>query len=53
MLHDLGLSVKHESGNFLLVEDKTKSVVRVVTDDPLLSHSFWSYFRHAEPEPDI
>jgi hypothetical protein len=53
ILHDLELSIKHENGNFLLVEETTSSVLRVVTDDPLLSHSFWSYFRHTEPEPDI
>jgi hypothetical protein len=53
LLHDLNLSIKHENGNFLLLEEKTNSVLRVVTDDPLLSHSFWAYFRHTEPEPDI
>lgn len=53
LLHDLDLSIKHEDGNFKLEEQETGSVLRVVTDDPLLSHSFWAYFRHTEPEPDI
>jgi hypothetical protein len=35
------------------VEKKTGSILRVVTDNPLLSHSFWTYFRHSEPEVDI
>ncbi|SRR5712691_2107936 len=53
LLHDLTFSIKHEGGNFLLVEEETKSILRVVTDDSLLTHSFWSYFRHTKPEPDI
>jgi len=53
LLHDLQFSVRHEGGNFKLEEQETKSILRVVTDDPLLSHSFWAYFRHTEPEADI
>jgi hypothetical protein len=53
LLHDLKLPIQHEGGNFRLVESETQSILRVVTDDPLLSHSFWTYFRHVEPEPDI
>jgi hypothetical protein len=53
LLHDLAFSVQHEGGNFRLVESETGSILRVVTDDALLSHSFWTYFRHIEPEPDI
>ena len=53
LLHDLSFSIKHQGGNFLLVENETESVLRVVTDDRLLSHSFWSYFKHTDPEPDI
>ncbi len=53
LLHDLEFSIQHEGGNFRLVEKETQSILRVVTDDPLLSHSFWTYFRHTEPEPDI
>ena len=53
LLHDMKFSIKHEGGNFKLEEQETKSILRVVTDDPLLSHSFWAYFRHTEPEPDI
>ncbi|HEV7218758.1 MAG: hypothetical protein ACHP8A_14665 [Terriglobales bacterium] len=53
LLHDLSFSIKHEGGNFKLEEKETQSVLRVVTDDPLLSHSFWTYFRHTEPETDI
>lgn len=53
LLHDLELSIEHEGGNFLLREAETQSTLRVVTDDPMLSHSFWTYFRHSQPEPDI
>jgi len=53
LLHDLDFSVKHEGGNFLLTERETESVLRVVTDDAALSHSFWAYFKHTDPEPDI
>jgi hypothetical protein len=53
LLHDLELSIQHEGGNFLLREAETQSILRVVTDDPMLSHSFWTYFRHTQPEPDI
>jgi hypothetical protein len=53
LLHDLSFSIKHEGGSFLLQESETQSVMRVVSDDPLLTHSFWAYFRHTEPEPDI
>lgn len=53
LLHDLDFSIEHEGGNFLLMEKETKSVLRVVTDDAALSHSFWAYFKHTDPEPDI
>lgn len=53
LLHDLEFSIQHEGGNFRLVEKDTESILRVVTDDALLSHSFWTYFRHTEPEADI
>jgi hypothetical protein len=53
LLHDLSLSIEHEGGNFLLREKETNSVLRVVTDDASLSHSFWAYFKHMDPEPDI
>lgn len=53
LLHDLDLSIKHEGGNFRLMEKETQSVLRVVTDDAALSHSFWAYFKHTDPEPDI
>jgi hypothetical protein len=53
LLHDLELSIEHVEGNFLLREAETQSTLRVVTDDPMLSHSFWAYFRHSQPEPDI
>jgi len=53
LLHDLKFSIKHEEGNYKLMEEETNSVLRVVSDDPLLTHSFWTYFRHRSPEPDI
>jgi hypothetical protein len=52
LLHDLSFQIHHEGGNFKLEEQSTKSILRVVTDDPLLTHAFWTYFRHT-PEPDI
>jgi hypothetical protein len=53
LLHELEFAIQHESGSFRLVEKETGSALRVVTDDPLMAHSFWTYFRHTEPEPDI
>jgi|SRR5579863_1475150 len=53
LLHDLELSVRHEGSNFLLEESETQSTLRVVTDDVMLSHSFWTYFHHSGPESDI
>jgi hypothetical protein len=53
LLHDLELSIEHEGGNFLLREAETQSTLRVVTDNPMLSHSFWTYFRNTQPESDI
>jgi hypothetical protein len=44
VLKELTFHVTHEEGNFQLVEDQTNSVVRVVTDDPLLTRSFWTVF---------
>ena len=38
------LEIRHEEGNYQLVERETQSVVRVVSDDPLLTHSFWAFF---------
>jgi hypothetical protein len=53
LLHDLEFSIRHENGNFLLEEKETRSILRVASDDPLLTHSFWSYFRDSQPEFDI
>ena len=44
LLNDLQLSIVHEMGNFKLIEHDTGSVLRVVTDDAQLTHSFWTYF---------
>lgn len=49
LLHELPLEVRHEEGNYQLVEQETQSVLRVVSDDPLLTHSFWAFFK-ASPE---
>ena len=46
MTHTLDLEVRHEGGNYQLVEKETESVLRVVSDDPLLTHSFWTFFNH-------
>jgi hypothetical protein len=44
LLRELPLEIRHEEGNYQLVERETQSVVRVVSDDPLLTHSFWAFF---------
>jgi len=45
LLNELSFEIRHEEDNYLLVERHTQSVVRVVTDDPLLTHCFWSFFK--------
>lgn len=45
LLGELPLEIRHEEGNYQLVEHETQSVLRVVSDDPLLTHSFWAFFR--------
>jgi hypothetical protein len=44
MLRERAFNVEHEKGVFLLREKETNSVLRVVSDDPLLTHAFWTYF---------
>ncbi|HEV3316047.1 MAG TPA: hypothetical protein VG488_03715 [Candidatus Angelobacter sp.] len=44
MLRERTFNIEHEKGVFLLREKETNSVLRVVTDDPLLTHAFWAYF---------
>jgi hypothetical protein len=46
LIKDLDVAIRHEGGNHLLEESRTGSVLRVVSDDPLLTHAFWTYFRH-------
>jgi len=46
LLNTLQLRILHEGGLYLLEELTTGSVLRVVTGDALLTHSFWTYFRH-------
>jgi hypothetical protein len=48
MLRERTFNVEHEKGIFLLREKETNSVLRVVSDDPLLTHAFWTYFNHGE-----
>lgn len=50
MLRTRTFTIRHESNNYLLVEEETGSVVRVVSDDPYLTHAFWTYFKHREFE---
>lgn len=52
ILHDLQFTILHQGGNYLLEEQETKSVLRVVSDDPFLTHAFWTYFRYHVPEED-
>ncbi|HLG95978.1 MAG TPA: hypothetical protein VKX49_06680 [Bryobacteraceae bacterium] len=46
LLRELAFTIRHEKGNFLLEETETHSVVRVVSDDPYLTHAFWTFFHH-------
>lgn len=48
LLRELTFSIRHEKGNFLLEETETHSVVRVVSDDPYLTHAFWTFFHDHE-----
>jgi hypothetical protein len=50
MLHKRAFTIRHLEGNFLLEETETKSILRVVSDDPHLTHAFWTYFRHLASE---
>jgi hypothetical protein len=45
LLRELPREIRHEEGNYQLVERETQSVLRVASDDPLLTHSFWAFFR--------
>jgi hypothetical protein len=47
LLSELPVEVRHEEGNYQLVERETQSVLRVVSDDPLLTHSFWTFFHES------
>ncbi len=44
ILRERQFTIEHEKGIFRLRETESKSVVRVVTDNPLLTHAFWTYF---------
>lgn len=44
LLRTLQLELVHQQNNHLLREKETKSVLRVVSDDPHLTHVFWTYF---------
>jgi hypothetical protein len=48
LLNTLDLRIRHESGLYLLEEHTTGSILRVITDDALLTHTFWTYFRHQQ-----
>jgi hypothetical protein len=50
--HQLELEIRHEGGNYQLVERETESVLRVVSDDPFLTHAFWTFFR-GEPAREL
>ena len=45
LLRERTFTIRHEKGNFLLEETETRSVLRVVSDDPYLTHAFWTFFR--------
>jgi hypothetical protein len=44
LLRERTFTIRHENGNFLLEETETHSVLRVVSDDPYLTHAFWTFF---------
>jgi hypothetical protein len=48
MLRTREFDIRHENNNYQLVELETGSVVRVASDDPYLTHAFWTYFKHHE-----
>lgn len=50
LLNSLDLRIRHEGGLYLLEEHTTGSVLRVVTGDALLTHAFWTYFRHNQSD---
>jgi hypothetical protein len=50
LLNTLDLRILHEGGLYLLEERTTGSVLRVVTGDALLTHTFWTYFRHHQDD---
>lgn len=49
LLRELTFRIQHdeEEENFELVEEETKCVVRVVSQDPLLTHTFWTFFHRS------
>jgi len=54
LLRTLEYRIVHENGNYSLYENQTESVIRVVSDDPFLTHAFWTYFHESldrSPEP--
>lgn len=44
LLRELEFDIIHQSGNHLLRERKTGSILRVASDDKHLTHAFWTYF---------
>ncbi len=48
LLRERTFKIRHEKGNFLLEETDTKSVLRVVSDDPYLTHAFWTFFHQTD-----
>jgi len=48
VLRERTFAIRHEKGNFLLEETETHSVLRVVSDDPYLTHAFWTFFHHRD-----
>jgi hypothetical protein len=48
LLRETTFTIRHEKGNFLLEETETKSVLRVVSDDPYLTHAFWTFFHQRD-----
>lgn len=51
LLRQLEFQITHQDGMFRLVENSTKSIVRAVSDDPHLTHAFWTYFHQKKAIP--
>lgn len=52
LLNSLDLQIRHEGGLYLLEEQSSGCILRVVSGDALLTHAFWTYFRDSQIESE-